>query len=209
MKKFFSVLLFFLIMIGINSVAFSQTKERAVIKSKELKIAKFSINGNSERTNNRLVTLNFSTENGKPTSYSVSENPEFVGKIWLPYTSAPTFWLSNGVGLKDIYFAVANATDTSATVSNKIYLDESVVLQANGLKAKLFPNPVETTLNVALGDNLSSVTVVVYSLSGQKFLSKTFHSTTFSLDLTNCPSGPLLVRLSNGNNFVVQRIIKL
>ena len=204
MKKLSNTLLILLLMLGFSTFAFSQNE-----KSKALKITKFSINENCERTSNRLATLTFSTENGKPTAYSISENPDFVGKVWLPYSGTTTFWLSNGVGLKDVYFAVANATDTSAIVSGKIYLDESIIVQANGLNAKLFPNPVENTLNVSITDNLPSVTVTVYSLSGQRFLVKTFSTEKFSLDLASCPSGPLLVRIASGKNFVIQRIIKL
>ncbi|MDR2423429.1 MAG: Ig-like domain-containing protein [Prevotellaceae bacterium] len=174
----------------------------------------FAINAGAWSTDNRTVTLNHSVVNGVPTLYSVSENPLLVGKVWLPYKELPLFTLSNGEGLKEVYFAVANAADTSEMVSAQIWLNEPVTESspeteaASDLQVKLYPNPVETTATVEVTSGKGKVQVSVYDMSGRMYLSRTFDTPTFSLDLTDCPSGILLVRITNNGNSVIRKVIK-
>jgi hypothetical protein len=175
-----------------------------------MSITDFTVNSHAARTNSRNVTLNHTVENGLPAVYSASEDLSKVGEVWLPYVETPVYKLSGGVGLKEVYFAVANATDTSETVSDRIYLDESVTVDEHGLTAKLFPNPLETDVNVIIEEGYTeTVDITVYSITGGVYLRQTLSASQFKLDLSKCPSGVLLVKLSSGNNYTVKRVIKL
>ena len=174
----------------------------------------FAINAGAWATESRTVTLTHSVINAVPTLYSASENPLLVGKEWLPYKALPQFTLSNGAGLKEVYFAVANAADTSAMVSAQIWLDEPVTKADNeteassALSVKLYPNPVKTAATVEVDGGKGKVQISVYDVSCRMYLSRTFDAQTFSLDLTDCPSGILLVRIVNNGNSVIKKVIK-
>ena len=174
----------------------------------------FAMNAGAGNTASRIVTLDHSVINAVPTHYSASENPLLVGNEWLPYAELPLFILSNGAGLKEVYFAVANATDTSETVSAQIWLEEPLTEEAeevetvSTLQVKLYPNPVETDATVEVENGSGSVQVNVYDITGRMYLSRTFGTQTFSLDLTDCPSGILLVRIVNNGNSVIKIVIK-
>jgi hypothetical protein len=177
--------------------------------SPRLILTSLSINNNAISTNNRTVTLNHTVENGTPALYSVSENSAQVGKIWLPYVKTPLFELSEGVGLKDVYFVIANSTDTSNIATAQIYLDESVTIEGNGLVAKLFPNPVQDYLTVVVENATQPVKITVYNIMGNAVLSQTFSTSTFSIDLSRCVPGMLVVRIQCGDKYVIKKIIKL
>jgi hypothetical protein len=175
-----------------------------------MSVTDFTVNSSAMSTSSRRVTLNHTVENGVPAVYSANENLSQVGKEWLPYEETPVYTLSEGVGLKDVYFVVANATDTSEIVSDHIYLDESFTVDEHGLIAKLFPNPLETDVNVIIEEGYSeTVDVTVYSITGVTYLRQTVSVAQFRLDLSRCPHGVLLVKLSSGNNYTVKRVIKL
>jgi hypothetical protein len=178
----------------------------------KLNVASFGINNHSERTGSREVTLHCTIENGTPDVYSVAERRAEAGAVWLPYTvDPPAFTLSEGGGSKEVFFVVANACDTSDVVSDRIYLDESFTMETHGLSAKLFPNPVDNVLQVAVDnkDAAALLQVVVYGLTGEVYLVHTTPAAMLSLDLSHCPDGILLVKLSSESRYVVKRIIKL
>jgi hypothetical protein len=176
----------------------------------KLSLSAYGIGNGSGRTATRVVTLNHRVKNGTPLWYSVAEDETMVGKVWIPYTATPTFTLSEGNGEKTVYFMVSNATDTSDVVYGRVVLDESITVDYHGLSAKLYPNPVETNINVLIDDqDVTSVTVKVYSVTGEHYLSQTFNNTTtFTVDLSRCPTGILLIRLSSGRNYVVKQLVK-
>ncbi|MDR0581983.1 MAG: T9SS type A sorting domain-containing protein, partial [Prevotellaceae bacterium] len=175
-----------------------------------MSITDFTVNSGAMNTNSRVVTLNHTVENGIPAVFSANEDLSQVGKVWLPYVETPVYTLSGGVGLKEVYFVVANATDTSEIVSDHIYLDESVTVDEHGLTAKLFPNPLETELNVIIEEGYAeTVDITVYSITGVAYLRQTVSAQVFRLDLSRCPHGVLLVKLSSGDNYTVKRVIKL
>ena len=195
-----------------NSVGETSVKSASIFYKplhQKLALTSFSMNNNAVKTNNRTVTLNHTVENGTPALYSVSENPVRVGEVWLPYVKTPLFELSENSGMKEVYFAIANSSDTSNTLSAKIYLDESVTVGGNGLEAKLFPNPVETVVNVVVENATQDVHVTVYNIMGKAVLMQTFTTSIFTVDLSRCQPGMLVVRIQCGDKYVIKKIIKL
>jgi hypothetical protein len=176
----------------------------------KMSVTSFGLNSSATVTRNRTVSLDHTVENGEPLSFSVSENLAEVGIRWSAYGSSPLFTLSEDAGLKTVYFVLANGSDTTETVSAQIRLDES---GSHGLKAMLYPNPVaENFINVET-DCKGAVRVNVYGLKGEAYLSRSFESATFRIDLSNCPSGILLIRISGRNGdgaevYTVEKIIK-
>jgi hypothetical protein len=79
-----------------------------------LKVTSFKINNGSSNTTNRRVILNNTVE-GRASEYRVSSSQTFVGAYWKPYSSAPSFSLSEGNGTKTVYFQVR---DSLKRVSN-------------------------------------------------------------------------------------------
>jgi hypothetical protein len=51
-----------------------------------------------------------------------SENANFGGASWLPYTAAPKFILSAESGTKTVYFKAQNIFGESYVVSDTIFL---------------------------------------------------------------------------------------
>jgi len=64
-----------------------------------------AINGGAATTTDLLVTLN-NTATNSPTEYMASESSDFSGAAWTPYSVAPSFTLSFGVGVRTVYFKV-------------------------------------------------------------------------------------------------------
>lgn len=70
-----------------------------------LHIGYFNLINQAGATADRRVVLSHSV-NREPTHYRVSENPDFSGAQWLPYTPGPVYRLSGGAGYKVVYFQV-------------------------------------------------------------------------------------------------------
>jgi WD40 repeat protein len=90
-------------------------------------ITSFSINGGDSTTPVRFVTLNNQCTNN-PTHYMASEDPNFNDTSWQNYISSasPNFQLSEGNGIKKVYFKVKNNAGVSLTVSDTIELIERI-----------------------------------------------------------------------------------
>jgi hypothetical protein len=177
-----------------------------------MKITDYAINNGDAITTQRAVVLNHMITDGTPSYYSASEDPSMIGFEWLPYNSKPAFILSEGNGAKTVYFTVSdeNKKTVSNIVSDEIILDQSETVEHYGLDVKLYPNPVDNEINVLIENELlSKVQVNIYNTIGQKCHSVEYEGNRFTLNLTNCPSGVLLVKISSGDKYVVKRIIKL
>ncbi len=86
-------------------------------------ISSFQINGNAVSTTSQTVTLNNTVGGSTPTHYMASESSEFIGAAWMPYSKAPAFILSGGVGTKTVYLKVKDGSGTeSGSVSASIVL---------------------------------------------------------------------------------------
>ena len=49
-----------------------------------------------------------------------SEDPDFVGATWTTYSTAPSFIISSGTGMKTVYFKVKNGFGESFVVNDTI-----------------------------------------------------------------------------------------
>jgi len=84
----------------------------------------------------------------------------------------------------------------------------TTALSGNELKVKLSPNPVTNYLNIAVEDATQPIQVAVYSSSGTMYLLHTFSTSIFTVDLSRCQPGVLVVRISCGDKYVIKNIIK-
>ncbi len=86
-------------------------------------VSSFQINGNAIATTSQTVTLNSTVAGTAPTHYMASEDSDFDGAAWLPYSKAPAFILSAGAGTKTVYLKVKDGSGTeSASVNGSIVL---------------------------------------------------------------------------------------
>ena len=90
-------------------------------------VSSFNINNGDLETTIATVTLNNVCMNN-PTQYIASESLDFAGAVWQPYTTAPSFVLSSGNGIKTVYFKVINEAGESAVVSDTISLNTQVAV---------------------------------------------------------------------------------
>jgi hypothetical protein len=84
-------------------------------------VTSFKINAGASSATNGTATLNNAATN-YPTYYMASEDPNFVGAGWQPYTTAPKFTLSAGSDTKTVYFKAMNIFGESSVVSDTIFL---------------------------------------------------------------------------------------
>ena len=88
-------------------------------------IERFAINDDQGETTDRAVTLNNSATNG-PTHCMASESSSFSGASWLTYSTAPSFTLGQGNGVKTVYFKVKNGAGESSVASDSINLISNI-----------------------------------------------------------------------------------
>jgi len=75
-------------------------------------------------------------------------------------------------------------------------------------KLKLYPNPVNSIINLKLPYE-SSGSVKFYNVLGENVLSKIVSSTTTQIDVSELKSGIYLVRIQTENQSTIKKIIKL
>ena len=90
-------------------------------------VASFQINDGANETSSAVVTLN-NTATVDPRYYMASESSGFTEASWLPYVTAPSFALSEGDGVKTVYFKVKNANGESDAVNDTVTLREVPVV---------------------------------------------------------------------------------
>jgi len=79
---------------------------------------------------------------------------------------------------------------------------------SNELVIQLSPNPVKNSMDVTVEDTTQPILVTVYSSSGIVYLSQTFSTPAFTMDLSRCQPGMLVVRISCGDKYVIKNILK-
>ncbi len=84
-------------------------------------VGSFVINKGDAYTTTNVVTLD-NISAGNPTYYMASEDKTFAGTAWQTYSTAPSFLLSAGFGIKSVYFKAMNMEGESAVKSDTIEL---------------------------------------------------------------------------------------
>ena len=86
-------------------------------------VTSFRINNGAKTTTSRLVTIQVKFQ-GSPTHYVICEDPEFVDCNWkaMPYDGKITYELSEGNGVKTIYFRAKRFNRLGEVVSAQIEL---------------------------------------------------------------------------------------
>lgn len=104
----------------IQTSQLSQNLREAIARI-EPAVSSFKINGKAPTTKTSTVTLNNTVAGTTPVQYMASESPDFSGASWLPYSTAPSFVLSQNKGVKTVYFKVQDGSGAqSAVVKGKI-----------------------------------------------------------------------------------------
>lgn len=173
-----------------------------------LEISSLKINNGNVFTENKSVTITSNILGGLPTHYKVSEKRSFENSEWLEYANSVNYTLSDKLGTKIIYFKVKDFFSESpianATIIYKIpteKIDASTRTHVNA-----YPNPVKSTVKIDCTDNESEqFDVTVMTLSGSVY-KHSVENGNFNLDVSDCPSGVLLIKIANESR-VCQKII--
>lgn len=71
---------------------------------------------------------------------------------------------------------------------------------------KYYPNPIDTELNIEYNEAIKKVEI--YTITGQKVLSKDFNENQVKLDLSNCSSGTYMIRVETEKASQFIKILK-
>ncbi len=104
-----------------NAGGVSAKASASIVLAQLPAVTSFRIDAGAVTTINQTVTLN-NTATISPTQFMASEDPNFNGASWLPYSAAPKFTLSPGDGSKTVYFQVQNSAGQSQVVNASIQL---------------------------------------------------------------------------------------
>ena len=170
-------------------------------------VTSFAINNGDSSTVSTAVTLN-NICTGNPTEYMASESTDFSGASWQPYSSALSFTLSTGDGVKIVYFKVRNVSGESGIVSDAISLSQTLgyvfdcTWGSNGTGNSQFNRPWGVALD-------ASGNIYVTDMNNNRIQKFTVNGTYLTQWGTvgtgngqfNCPSG--IAVDSEGNIFVV------
>jgi hypothetical protein len=72
----------------------------------------------------------------------------------------------------------------------------------------LFPNPVSDQLFIKMNDNLPSVSVAIFNLSGQEVINQTLTSNLEGIVVSQLSPGVYIARIMEGTNWTYQKFIK-
>lgn len=119
-----------------------------------------------------------------------------------------------GAGKVAMYVAGNSANGNGESTGDHIYakfieFDEDNVTSVNNtpeLNVKVFPNPSSGILNIEY-NAISYAMMSIYTITGQKMLSKELNNGLNQIDLNNLNSGLYLLKLKDGDKESVQRII--
>ncbi len=122
-------------------------------------ISAFSINNGASMTANPTILLSNTSDSQTSASavqYLASESPSFTNATWQPYRYLSMFRLSQGNGIKTVYFKVKNSADVESLVTSN-----TITLGGEGFSATVWgtnnngqldvPSPNKAFLAVAAG----------------------------------------------------------
>jgi uncharacterized protein YcfL len=123
-------------------------------------VSSFSINSGASTTTSQTVTLNNVCLNS-PTQYMASESSSFSGATWQTYSTAPTFTLSSGNGVKTVYFKVKNSYGESSMVSDTITLSISSAQIISTTTDKSSYSPSDTVVPTVTVKNTGGTAITI------------------------------------------------
>ncbi|MCH6258393.1 beta-propeller fold lactonase family protein [Puniceicoccaceae bacterium K14] len=115
--------------INVGGIWHTVTQEASVDDSPIPSLDSFAINDGVFVTSSREVTLSHGFSGVNPTEYRASEFIDFLDAAWLTYETAPLFSLSEGDGVKQVYFQLRNENGTSSVLSDIISYAEEVLAE--------------------------------------------------------------------------------
>ncbi|MDR0834743.1 MAG: T9SS type A sorting domain-containing protein [Candidatus Symbiothrix sp.] len=99
-------------------------------------------------------------------------------------------------------------TDDNVTENVTLQLDiPNNMATIDGFVTKLYPNPVKDILHVTVNED-APVLVEIYGTTGTKYLSQTSATKSFEVNVSTCPSGTLIMKISTSAGSVIKKIVK-
>lgn len=137
------------------------------------------INNNDSYTDNPVVSVNFTYENGTPTHYRIGTTSDLSNLPWIQYSNKPLQFTLQNYGTNNIYVQLKNEEiETSVKYDSINYIDNTVIsitdfILAGGVSTyNKLSVPIELAANTTpshyrLGESsdLSSVNWIVYDSS--------------------------------------------
>ncbi len=122
--------------------------------------------------------------------------------------------LSDFVGLKlsNVYQLKLEGAPTQGNTTvffDNLYFYKGTPLSTEDLaveKVKIYPNPVQNTLNICADSKISSITI--FNLLGQEMLSTQPNTTSVALETNSFPNGTYLVKATINGKIVTSKLVK-
>jgi|GEM_PF-828100 len=117
--------------------------------------------------------------------------------------------LSKAMPLQDgaTYYAALIGSNGCSSLPSPVKVSLNLSTKdLNLAELKYYPNPVEKTFNISYADPIRSIEI--YSITGQKLLSKNVNDTEIQLDLSHLSAGTYTVRIITDNSSKFIKIIK-
>ena len=145
-----------------------------------------------------IVVVN---ENANNVSVGTDLSNYEVGTNWVNWDTNPNGpgW-SNG---EDFGFAVNYMIRANFAAGLGASVNDNFLTSAN-----VYPNPTNGMVNIALTEEVSDASIVVYSVDGTIVSSDVVSGTQFSVNLEGLTKGMYIIELNNGSNTGVYRIVK-
>jgi uncharacterized protein YjdB len=182
-----------------------------------LNVSSFTIDDNNAYVINSVVTVNNSVV-GTPTGYMISETPAF-GSVWQPYASKFNYTLANTAeGSHTLYFKVKYDIGESPVVSQKFYLKAPHTKGNPSVPQGIIsPNPISDIAKLKMveveGSSLTTAPsqeyeISFFSINGQLIYTGKYVGSEFDFDLSNAPSGNLLMKIQGREGCSTKLILK-
>ncbi|UAB82392.1 T9SS type A sorting domain-containing protein [Marixanthomonas sp. SCSIO 43207] len=98
----------------------------------------------------------------------------------------------------------------AATMSGVITVREALDIKENSLNSiSIYPNPVKTSINLIIPENVDSGYIKIYDILGKQVFSKKFKSNTnVSINIANWSSGSYFLKVVSGENSLTEKFVK-
>ena len=137
--------------------------------------------------------------------------------LGFPYTGSWTTWDKSNFSLNlnagDNTVRFVSLTSSGAANLDRLDVYDCAMLGTESVnqafKFDLYPNPITNLLTIEIAQEFVEGSIIhLYDISGKLILKNKVEDSIYTLNLKNLKAGVYLVRVTNGNNNVVKRIIK-